>query len=95
MNDQQEPDASLGSDSESSVNDFDFSNDSAMLADLDSPGILSPGDIDNASGEGKFPLKEFSTVIEGLNRLPSWIVFPVDLSKCLKAAARILADKQR
>jgi hypothetical protein len=39
-----------------------------------------------------FPYSELAMLTDGLNRLPSWTVFPNHLANCLKATCRILSS---
>eukprot|EP00959_Pyramimonas_sp_CCMP1952_P190038 3975718-Pyramimonas_sp.AAC.1 len=56
------------------------------------------GDIDGAPRISLaldiFPFSDFAMLLDGLNRLPSWTVYPIQLANCLKATTRILASEQ-
>ena len=52
--------------------------------------------MDNAESECDpactYPAEEHLLVLEGLRRLPSWTVYPAQLSNCMSAALRASED---
>ena len=54
------------------------------------PLIAGPG----RGGVPVFPQKEFLTLMEGLNRYPSWVVYPGNLARCLQATVAIQASRR-
>uniref|UniRef100_A0A061RL24 Ubiquitin carboxyl-terminal hydrolase 9/24 n=2 Tax=Tetraselmis sp. GSL018 TaxID=582737 RepID=A0A061RL24_9CHLO len=91
---------SAGSDSGSSSLHDSESNDSIAEEFMRDFGtgvkpIKASQIVDDASREeepsDKFPVQEFVQVMDGLNRSPSWIVYPVHLDTCLSVSARILS----
>lgn len=40
-----------------------------------------------------FPAASFARLMEGLNKLPTWTVYPSKLAECIKATTLILQNK--
>ena len=77
---------------ETPLGDFD-SGTSDVDADYE-PIITAPGNdaddpLDTVIAGCVFPVDEFQQVSDGLNRHPSWTVYPGQLAKCLQAAIDI------
>jgi len=49
-------------------------------------------DPQDEEGPPVFPVQDYMTLADGLNKAPGWVVYPVHLGNCLDKAARILGD---
>lgn len=76
--------------------DFSPSNSSEDLGDVDDFEDMvtdAPSPVQENYVPETFPLEKLEQVMSGLNRLPSWVVYPLQLSDCLVGAVDIAREE--
>ena len=80
----------------SSTMDFSPSNSSEDLGDVDDFDDMvtdGPSPVQENYVPETFPFEKLEQVMAGLNRLPSWVVYPLQLSECLVGAVDIAREE--
>lgn len=76
--------------------DFSPSNSSEDLGDADEYEDMvtdAPSPVQENYIPETFPFEKLEQVMSGLNRLPSWVVYPLQLSECLVGAVDIAREE--
>ena len=76
--------------------DFSPSNSSEDLGDAEDYEDMvtdAPSPVQENYLSETFPFEKLEQVMAGLNRLPSWVVYPLQLSECLVGAVEIAREE--
>lgn len=69
--------------------------DTSLASIEGTTGLLEDTSSSLRSRSTPFPVKDFSQVMEGLNRYPGWTVYPEQLGKCITCTTAILHQNSR